>query len=285
MTRATHRARSLAAALRDVRTRAKVSVREVARRLSVHHTTVSRWETGAVVPSAEDVAAYLAVISVTGDERDRILALARASDESDWLISGPPGISPQLASVMDYERTASAITVWAPLVIPGLLQTSDYAAAIISRSSASISPGEVEARVMVRNARRDALTRLHPVQLHALVGLPALHGQIGGRAIMVSQLRHIADMAQRDNVTVQAYDLGGEWTPAHAGQFILYEFEEDLSPVVYLEHHRSGAFLVDEQDVVDYKAAAETIRREAMSPSETTELIASVIIPSMETTT
>lgn len=283
MTKAAHRARALAVALKEVRERAGFSQRKVATALGRHHTTISRWEDGSLSPSSEDVAAYLAVLGVTGAERARILTLARTNDESDWLISGPPGISPQLASVMDYERTAVRIFEWAPLVIPGLLQTPDYANAIMSRSSASIPAHEVEARVMVRMGRQSAVTRLDPVELHAAIGLPAIYGRTGGSRVMAAQLRHLTEMGDRSNVTVQAYDLTAPWTPAHAGEFILYEFA-DLPPVVYLEHHRTGAFVVDEQDVADYQTAADIIRREAMSPDETTELIANTVIPSMETT-
>lgn len=282
MATGTRRARSLGAALKAARDRTKVSGREVSRQLEISHTKVQRWETGETAPSPEDVASYLAVIGVTGAERDRILSLARTSDESDWLMSGPPGISAQLASVMDCERTALRITEWAPLVIPGLLQTSDYARSVISRGSGDLSATEVDTRVMVRIARRDALTRRNPVELHAIVGVLAIHGRIGGAEVMADQLRHLDEMARRENVTVQALNLDGEWSPAHVGQFIIYEFD-GTPPVVYLEHYRSGAFLVDQDDVATYQTAAEEIRREAMSPDETAGLIASVI-PTMETT-
>lgn len=280
----TWRVRSLKAVLRDALKRSDMSAREVARRLDVSHTKVNRWlddDTGA--PTAEDVSAVLAVIGLTGDERDRILSMARAT-ASDWLVSGPPGINPQLASVMECERDALRITEWAPLVIPGLLQTGEYAQHIISRGSAALSDQEIETRVMMRIARRDALTRRRPVELCALIGIPAIRGGIGGGDVMADQMAHLAAFAKRDNVVIQVCDLAGEWHAGFAGAFILYEFD-DMPATVYLEHHRSGAFLVDEADVADYKTAAAEIRRVAMSPDETAGLIASVIpSSSMETT-
>ncbi len=139
---------------------------------------------------------------------------------------------------------------------------------------------------MMRMARQSALTRLKPLELHAVIGFPAIYGRIGGPRVMAAQLAHINQMGGRKHrhITIQAFDIAAseEWTPAHAGPFTIYEFP-DMDPVVYLEHHRSGAFLTD-KDVSAYKAAAETIRRVAMSSEETKELIASVIPCSMETT-
>lgn len=278
------RARSLKAVLRDALKDAGITAREAARRLGISHTTVNRWLSDAdPAPSPEDVSRLLAVLEVVGDGRDRIVSMARATD-ADWLVSGPPGINPQLASVLACERDARRITECAPSVFPGLLQTSDYARSIIARGGEGLTDQELETRVMMRVARRDALTRRRPVELHAIVGLAAIHGGIGGPEVMAAQLEHVADMTRRDNVTVQAIDMTREWTPAHPGAFILYEFD-DMPPTVYLEHLSSGAFLVERADVEAYKTAAETLRREAMSPEETAELIASVIPTSMETTT
>lgn len=243
---------------------------------------VNRWlDETEPPPSAEDTASFLAAINLTGDERDRILTIARSADP-DWIVSGPPGINPQLASVMECERYATCITECAPLVFPGLLQTGDYARAIISRGSPHLTEQEVDNLVMIRVARREALTRVEPVDFTAFIGTPAIYGGIGGQKVMANELTQVLDLARRGNVTIQAFDTTGDWTPALAGPFILYEFD-NLPAAVYLEHHRSGALLVDPADVADYKTAAETIRREAMSPDQSAGLIADAI-PNMETT-
>lgn len=276
------RARSLKAALRSALKRSGMSEREVARQLRINHLKVNRWlDEDESAPNAADTASFLAVIEVVGDERDRILSMA-SSDDADWLVSGPQGINPQLATVMECERYAVRITECAPLVFPGLLQTGDYARAIIQRGSPTLSEHEVANLVMIRSGRRDALTRVHPVEFTAFIGTPAIRGGIGGRDVMAHQLSQIAELGRRRNVTLQAFDTVGDWSPALAGPFILYEFDH-LPATVYLEHHRSGVILVDEADVADYKNAAETIRREAMSPEDTAGLIADAI-PTMETT-
>lgn len=283
----TRRARSLAAVLKDALERArrvdpKISERKVAIQLDVSNMTVNRWINGETTPSATDVASFLAVIGVVGEEKDRILALASAP-ETDWLVAGPPGMNPQLATVMEYERDADHITDWAPLTIPGLLQTADYARSVISRGSPDLTRQELENMVMVRNHRREILTRRDPVHLDAVVGLPAIHGGVGGLDVMREQLEFLIEMAGRSNVNIQVFDLTGEWFPAHLGQFIIFE-TAGLPPTVYLEHHRSGSFLDGESDVAAYKTAALQLKEAAMSPDLTAGLIADVIAGKLETT-
>lgn len=281
MAQNTRRARSLAAVLKDALDRAKrrdpkVSERSVAKELGVSNMKVNRWINGETTPSATDVASFLAVIGVVGDTKERILSLASAP-ESDWLVAGPPGINPQLATVLEYERDATHITEWAPLTIPGLLQTSDYARSVISRGSPDLSRQELENMVMLRNARRDVLTRRRdPASLDAYIGLPAIHGGVGGRGVMQEQLEFVLEMSRRDNITIQVFDLAGEWTPAHLGQFIVFD-TVDLPSTVYLEHHRSGSFIDGSSDVSAYQKAAEQLKETAMSPDRTAGLIADVI--------
>lgn len=278
MARNSPRARSLARVLRDVRERSGLSERDVARRIGVSNQTVNRWVKGEVTPNSEWVSAFLTACGVDKEERERIMSLARAP-ESDWLVSGPAGINPQLASVLEYERDANHITEWAPLTIPGLLQTTDYARSVISRGSPELSPQELENMVMVRNHRRDILTRRrNPTHLEAFIGLPAILGGVGGRAVMRDQLEFLLEMAERTSVTIQAVDLSGEWTPAHLGQFIIFE-TPGLPATVYLEHHRSGSFKDGASDVTAYRKAAEQLKEAAMSPDRTARLIADVINP------
>lgn len=276
------RARALKAVLNAALEQSGVSAREVARQLGISHMKVNRWlgpDTAA--PNAEDTASLLARIGVTGPERDRILTIARAAD-SDLLVAGPPGINPQLASVLECERFATAIFEFNPVWWPGLLQCGDYARAVISRDGTA-TQNEIETRVLIRNARRDILTRKRsPATFNAVVGLASVAGTFGGPEVRAAQLAHVADLANLDNVTVQIARVGDDWTPS--APFIIYEFD-DMPTTVYLEGHRSSAFLVEPEVVNDYQDAAETLRREAMSPTATAGLIADAIPNgSLETT-
>lgn len=248
-----------------------MTTRQLGERLRRDHSHVSRWENGRTTPSIEDAAAILGILGVTGVERDRIVKLARDAADPNWVT---PGVRRHLSVLMDYERTANLITNAEPLLIPGLLQTGDYARSVMR--SAGASNAEAEQRVTYRMGRRDILTRRNPVQLSAIIGEVALRHPPCERAVMAEQLSHLLKQAELDNVTIQCMPLERGYTPVLEGAFVLIEFERD-EPVVQLEHYRSATTLTDGQDVRDYQVAADSLRRDAMSPEATTELIAKLL--------
>lgn len=266
-------ARILAGSLRRAREASGMSLRDVGRRVGISYSVISYWENAQRVPRLEDVASFLTAVGVTGDERESILDVARDAENPDYLAVGVPGMSQQLNGVMECERTASTITDWSPLLIPGLLQTSCYARAIIGASEEPRQ--QVEHRVTVRAGRRDALTRKASVRLDALIGESALRQSIGGAAVMAEQLHHLMEATELANVTIRVVPAHGDWHPGLMGPFVLYEFNT-APAIVHLEHHRSGVFLFDQDDIAQYKIAAATIRREALSIDQSAVLIAEI---------
>ncbi|GDY34013.1 helix-turn-helix domain-containing protein [Gandjariella thermophila] len=265
------RARALCAALREARIASGISQRELGRLLSITYTNISLWENGHRVPSIETVAMILAALRTSPDERQRILDLARNASERNWLTSGLAGVPQQLAGSTECERAASRITEWSPAIVPGLLQTPDYTRAIMT-AGGRIAPDDVELRIMVRAGRREVITRVEPVEYLALIGENALYEPIGSPTARVHQLRHLADMAERPNIVVQIVPARIGWHPGLAGPFILYDFP-DASPVVYFEHHSSGAFVPDAHNVSEYRKAIEWIREIARDPDESLALV------------
>ncbi|SFE54252.1 hypothetical protein SAMN04487819_11648 [Actinopolyspora alba] len=243
---------------------------------------MSQWEHGHRLPKTEDVATVLTGLGVDAAERDRIIELARNAGESDWLTSGIPGMSQQMAGMLECERAASDIIDWSPLLVPGLLQTSDYARAILGAGDAPRE--QVEPRVLFRSGRRDIFNGNPPTRLHALIGESALRLQVGGDSVLADQLRYLLKVVEWwDSITIQVVPNKTDWHPGSAGPFVLYEFD-DSPPIVLLEHHRSSVFLYNEDDLTEYKSAADTLRKDvAMSPEATAELIASAA-DEMETT-
>lgn len=277
----TPRARALAAALRGARENANVGQRELARKLGIQHPQLSYWERGQRQPKIEDVAGILACLGVVGSERDRILDIAKHVSEHNWVTAGTPGMSPGLAGLLDCEKTATAITDWSLSVVPGLLQTSDYARAILAAGDL-LSSSEIEPRVMMRLARRDVLTRRNPATLTALVGEEALREVIGSRAIMADQLRNLISLSEMPTVVLRVVPSRCGWHPGLGGPFVVYDFDDSPS-IVHLEHYRSSAFLYEAKDVQEYQVAATKVREMAMTVEDSTRLITKVT-QEMETT-
>ena len=270
-TAGTPRARALSAALREARQTSGLGLRALARQLELSHVQISNWETGARVPNVETVAMILAAIRTAPAERERILDLARNVREPNWLTVGTQGIPQQLAGVVECERAATSIVEWSPMAVPGLLQTLEYTRAI--KQTGGLPQADIELRVMLSASRSEVITRPDPVEFHALIGEAGLHEPIGPKGVMAGQLRHLLVLAEKPNVSVRIVPLGMGWHPGWSGPFVLYEFP-DTSPVVYFEHHSSGAFIPAEHEVREYRKAVDWLRDIAMGEAESARRIA-----------
>jgi hypothetical protein len=136
--------------------------------------------------------------------------------------------------------------------------------------------GEAEQRAMMRLGRRHVLTDDSPKTLHAIIGEYALRFPLCSREVMLEQLREIEKMAQLDNVTIQVLPMDRPTAPALTGGWGLIEFDR-TKPVVHLEHYSVGSTVTDAKTIARYQAAADTLREAAMSPGDSTGLIADVI--------
>ncbi|GAA4837963.1 helix-turn-helix domain-containing protein [Saccharopolyspora rosea] len=274
-TAGTPRARALSAALREARTASGIGVRELARQAGFHHVEISNWETGKRVPKTETVAAILGSLRVSAQERERILDLARNVHEPNWLTVGLKGIPQQLAGAVECERAATSIVEWAPMIVPGLLQTLDYTRAI--KCVGGLPESDTELRVMLSASRREVITKRNPVDFVAFIGEVALSEPIGSCEVMAEQLNYLIELAGRSNVAIRIVPLGTGWHPGFAGPFVFYEFP-DASPVVHFEHHSSGAFIPAAHDVEEYRKAIRWIDDLAMSEDDSTRFIAKAVV-------
>ncbi|WP_243793746.1 helix-turn-helix transcriptional regulator [Saccharopolyspora gloriosae] len=269
------RNRALGAELREIRERAGVTVRELAHRIGGHHSKYTRNEQAARSPSPEEVASIMTALGTSEAERDRLIEMAREHESGgNWLKSGSAGslgIAHELTDLMEFERTATSITDISPILIPGLLQTSDYARAVMG----GMPSHEVDARVAMRVGRRDILMRRNgSPAFHAFIEESALWKKLGGDEVMADQLRHVATMSERPNVTVQVVpaDLT-TWNAALGGSFIYFEFPK-AGPIVHLEHVSSSAFLAEPEDIAAFQQAVDNVSRAAMTVAQSSKVIA-----------
>ncbi|GAA4554224.1 helix-turn-helix domain-containing protein [Amycolatopsis samaneae] len=273
-TAATSRERTLAGLLRaEFDAKSDVSMRKLATQLGVNHSTLSRWLDGKVSPDAERVSGLLACLGVVGDRREQIMRVARGGPSAEtWVTPGRPGVAEHLVGVMEMEAQAVAMTEWSPLHVPGLLQTREYARAIISRDRKATS-ADVEHRVTLRLGRQHAILRDDPLPFTALLGVPAIRGRIGGDEVMIPQLKYLVRIANRATVTLRLAEVDGDWHGGLLGMFILYDFAKPLPSIVSLEHHRTASFVDGAPDVEEYKQLASDLLSLAHSQNDSLAMI------------
>ncbi len=246
----------------------RMTLRQIGEALGKNHGVISMWLKGERPPSSEDVASFCTAVGVHGAERDRLISLAKAAAEPDWLTQGVPGADETMQSVLESENDAEEITGWSLSLIPGLLQTGDYARAIVLN----------ENLVRLRVGRRDVLERINPARLVSLIGEAALLNPIGGAGVMAAQLRYLLQVGERPNVDVLVVPTRAGWHPGLVSSFTHYRFPESSKTpnMVYIEHHRTGTFLSGAQHVADYESAIEGIQAVALGPEESAQRIADI---------
>ncbi len=127
------------------------------------------------------------------------------------------------------------------------------------------------------------LTRREPANLLALVGEAAIRQEIGGRDVVLDQMHHLLNYAQMPTVDLRIVSSTAGWSPALEGPFVLIDFDDER-PIVHVENRRAGLFFHEPDDIEAYRNAVDRVKSVAMSPADTTKLIADVITE-LETTT
>ncbi len=233
--------------------------------------TISRWETGDRFPRPEDVSAMLTAVGADPRRREQLVELARYANPKQWLSLRLADRELMMMAFLEYERCARRIVYAAPLLVPGLLQTSGYTRAIMT--TGGLSPAEAESRVRVRAGRREVLTKPTPVELLALIGEAALRHEIGGPPVLLHQLKYLAACRERANIDLRVLPDSAGWTPLLTGPFMLLEDHEGQS-VVQLEYLVSGALFHLPEDVDAYREAVPKLVEAALSPADSAQFIA-----------
>jgi transcriptional regulator with XRE-family HTH domain len=268
------RSRQVAAALRELRERAGLSGAEVAKRMGMSPSKISRIETGNSGLQIEDVAALLGLYQVPASTRDELLDLVRRSEERGWW-TRQPGLPQLWRSLIDFEAKATRIQNYEALVVPGLLQTAEYARAIIQGVAPTVSEAELDNLVAARMARQTVLTRSSAPQFFAVVDEGALRRPVGDSGVMHRQLHHLLGVAGQPHVTVRMVPMAIGAYAGLRGPFVILEFADEPA-LVFIENHGTGLFLEEEADLAAYRLALGTILHGALAPAATAELITQI---------
>lgn len=259
------RERGLGATLRRLREDRGLSQREAADLLHWGKDRLSRLENGRQNVTVEDVAQILGAYSVENNVKESILDAARSVDEPGWW-ERIPGITRNSAVLADYETEAIELVDWGPALIPGLLQTMDYAAAAMTMYG--ISDDVIGPRIAARRKRQQAVTG---TPYTAYLGMAALRAQVGGPAVLAAQLDSL--LSRRD-ASIRVVPE----TPAHLGQlggFLRLRFE-DAPTVVHVELLGSGVFHDTPELTRLYDLAVTQIEAVALGETQSARVIAQI---------
>ncbi|MGH3872955.1 MAG: helix-turn-helix domain-containing protein [Pseudonocardiaceae bacterium] len=270
----TIRSRELGDGLRQAMEAAGLTGKQAARMLDWSPSFLSMLLTGKRQTSEVDIAAFLGVCRVNGAERDRLLALCREQDTPGWLQQHGCALPKQLVTLIDHENKALTISVFEATVVPGLLQTGEYARAVISRI-VNVPPGEVEDRVAARLARQSLFSRHHPPRLTFYLHESVLRLPVGGAAVLAEQLRHLHRMSARGYLSLRVLPVALGAHAAMTGAFRLMEFAE-FKPVAYLESETSSLFLEKPEEIGAYRRILAALADTALSEGQSRELIAAL---------
>lgn len=270
-TNPTVRQRELGKRLRDLRGQHGLTVEDVAEKLLCSATKISRLETGARPPSLRDVRDLCNLYSLRASESAELMSLARGAREQGWWTKYD---DLNLYPYIGFEEAASAITSYTMYYFPALLQTEDYARAIIKAIARKMDSGVHEQRIEARLRRQQVLEQDDPPQYRVLLDEAVLRRPAGGSALMAAQLDKVlvAVRKGKGKVTVQVvpFDVG-----AHAAQdsnFVLFDFAEaNLSPVVFVEGLASHQYYERPADIDRYREAIEYLGDSALSPRDSVE--------------
>ncbi|HEY3008782.1 MAG TPA: helix-turn-helix transcriptional regulator [Micromonosporaceae bacterium] len=267
----TIRRRRLGAELRRRRESAGVTIESVADRMECSASKISRIETGHTSATPRDVRDMLGIYGVAGDECEELVQIAREARQKGWW---HPYSTVLTGAYVGLEAAAQSIRAYEQQVVPGLLQTEDYARAMIRAARPDITAGEVERRVSVRMARQSLLTQDDSIDLWVVLDEAVVSRPVGGDTVMRAQLQRLAEAADLPNVTIQvlSFEAG-----AHAGMdgtFAILDFPEPGDPdVVFAENATGGLFLEKNDELRKYIFIFDHIRAAALRPEESVALI------------
>lgn len=275
----TVRRRRLAAELRRLRAVAELTLEQAAAKLGDGWSCskLSRVENAQIGISPAGLRQLLELYGVPDGRRGALLKLARSARTRGWWDAYSPSLPGDYASYIELESQASALRCFDAVTVHGLLQTEDYARAIIGAGLMELSPpAETERRVDVRLTRQRLLTRApSPLRLRAVVHEAALRCQVGSRAVMRGQCARLLEVARLPTVVLQVLPNTAGAHPATAGTFSILQFPEPHDPdVAYVETMTGNLFVERDAEVYRYTLAFSRLCAMALGPAESTAFIA-----------
>ena len=271
----TLRGRRLALELMRRREAAGLTREEVARQLEWSTSTVFRIETGRSRPQPGNVRVLLDLYGVTGPERDGLIQLARDARQPGWWHSFRDVLPNPYEVYIGLEAGTATIRNFEPVVIPGLLQTEEYARKTLRSGPRELDWDEVERRAQVRMQRQRILAKEDRPRLWAVIDEAAIRRVVGDPEVMREQLRYLMASAEHGKTTLQVVPFSAGAHSGTTGPFVILDFPGHTDPtVVYVETLAGDIYLEEHADVTRYTIAFDRLLATALHPDESVRLIA-----------
>jgi len=235
---------------------------------------VSRMETGVRGLFPDDVAALLGFLNAQSKLREELLLLVREGESPNWIQIGS-GLPKMWKNLIRMENDATSIYNYEPLFIPGLLQTGDYARAVIGAGNLELAEGAVDQLVRTRMGRQALLSRYDAPMLAVMVDEMVLRRPVGDAGCMHGQLQHLLTMANRPRVEIRVVPFSAGAHPGLEGPMVIMEFL-DQPTLVHVEVRSASGFLEEPAEVGSARVAWRGLRSMALSPEESVRLIAEI---------
>ncbi len=265
----------LGAQLRRLRESRGVTREGAGWEIRASESKISRMELGRVGFKERDVADLLTLYGVTDEqEREVLLKLARDANSPGWWHRYGDVLPSWFQAYLGLEAAAALIRTYEVQFVPGLLQTREYARAVVLLGHGRAAAAEIDRRVALRMQRQRLLSRENPPQLWAVVDEAALRRPIGGPRVMREQLVALIEATKSPNVRLQVMPFSAGGHAAAGGAFSILRFgDADLPDIVYIEQLTSALYLDKREDLDHYAVAMERLCVEAQPPERTPELL------------
>ena len=260
--------------LRRLREAAGITREEAGHAIRASHAKISRLELGRVGFKERDVADLLTLYGVTDEaERADVLELMRQANTKVWWQQHSDLLPNWFETYLRLEQVAKVIRTYQLQFVPGLLQSEEYARAVIGHGH-SRSTDELDRRVQLRMERQQMLHQPEAPHLWAVIDEAALTRPFGPTRVMRDQLRYLLEASAAPNIHVQVLPFRSGAHAAAGGSFSILRFAEpDLPDVVYLEQLTSAVYLDKRAEVEDYMLIMERVTVQAETPAQSRETL------------
>jgi transcriptional regulator with XRE-family HTH domain len=277
--------RQLGRHLRELRNRARLTVKAAAEALEWSEAKIWRIETGQTSLRSHDVETMCRVYGAGSDLAGALMALAKETKAKGWWHSYGDVIPNWFDVYISLEEAATALSVYQSELVPGLLQTEDYARTLIRTDNPGIGEQEIERRVQLRIERQALLTRVtDPPGIGVVLNEAVIRRPIGGEKIMAEQLVHLLDVGELPNLAVRVMPFArGMHHGVTSGPFVMLEFPINgvgmpTEPTtVYVEGPAGALYLDKPHEVERYERAFDHIKSASLSEAASRKFIADAV--------